>query len=144
MKYSNEVMINLPRERVTELFQDTDFAHNWQPGLQRIEPVSGTPGEVGSVAHMHYDENGRKMTLKETITSNNLPEEFTATYEAPNVYNISNNRFHAISENQTRWVMENEFKFSGFMRIMAFFMRGAFPNRTQEDMESFKSAAESG
>lgn len=144
MKYINEVTINLPRERVSELFQDPDFAHNWQPGLQSIEPVSGTPGQVGSVAHMHYDENGRKMTLKETITSNNLPEEFSAVYEAPNVHNISSNRFYAVSEHQTRWVMENEFKFGGFMRIMAFFMRGAFPDRTQKDMEGFKAAAESG
>jgi len=144
MQYTNEVTIDLPRERVVELFQDPEFAHRWQPGLLRIEAVSGEPGQAGSVAHMHYEEGGRKMTLKETITENNLPDEFVAVYEAPNVYNVSANRFYAVGEGQTRWVMENEFKFSGFMRIMAFFMRGSFPNRTQKDMESFKIAAETG
>lgn len=144
MQYKNEVVINLPRERVSELFQDPEFTKNWQPMLRELEPVSGEPGATGSVTHMHYDENGRNVTLIETIRSNNLPEEFTAVYEASNVYNLCANHFHEVGENQTRWVMENEFKFGGWMRIMAFFMRGAFPKRTQKDMEAFKKAAEAG
>ncbi|MCA9913087.1 MAG: SRPBCC family protein [Anaerolineae bacterium] len=142
MHYQNEVTISLPRERVSELFQDPEFTRNWQPMLRELEPISGEPGAAGSVTHMHYDENGRVVTLQETIQSNNLPESFTAVYEAPNVYNRCVNHFYKVGDDQTRWVMENEFKFTGWMRIMAFFMRGAFPKRTQKDMQAFKMAAE--
>ena len=73
----------------------------------------------------------------------NLPDEFSATYEAKGVYNEISNFFHETGENQTRWVMNSEFKFSGLMRLMGIFMRGAFPKQTLKSMQSFKNFAES-
>lgn len=143
MKYTTEVTINLPRERVAELFQSPEFSKRWQPTLHSLETVSGEHAQTGSVSHLHYVDGKREMTMKETILSNNLPEEFTAVYEVPNVYNLNINRFYPVGEGQTRWESVNEFRFKGFMRIVAFFMRGAFTSRTQQDMEVFKAEAES-
>jgi hypothetical protein len=42
----------------------------------------------------------------------------------------------------TRWVMENEFRFTGWMVLMGIFMRGAFPKQTLKDMNRFKAFAE--
>lgn len=142
MQFTNEVIIDLPRERVVELFTDTEFSKRWQPSLQKIESVSGEPLQEGSVSHLYYEDNGREMTLVETVTLNKLPEEFAAVYETPSVLNTNVSHFYVLGENQTRWVMENEFNFRGFMRIMAIFIRGSLPKRTQKDMELFKSAAE--
>ena len=47
-----------------------------------------------------------------------------------------------IEPDKTRWVMETEFKFSGMMRVMALFMRGAFPKQTRKMMDNFKQFAE--
>ena len=62
----------------------------------------------------------------ETITVHNLPDEFTAIYEAKDVYNIVKNKFVKISENRTKYITENEFQFKGFMKLIAFLMPGAF------------------
>jgi carbon monoxide dehydrogenase subunit G len=143
MRYTTEVTINLPRERVIELFDDVDNLKKWQPGLQSFEHISGEPGQPGAKSRLVYDMNGRKIEMIETITSRNLPDEFSGTYDAKGVHNVMVNRFYADSPDRTRWVTESEFQFGGFMRLLGLFMRGSFPKQTRKTMEDFKRFAES-
>jgi len=142
VKYACEVVIDLPRERVIELFDDPDNLAKWQPGLKSFEPLSGEPGRPGAKSRLLFDEKGRKIEMIETVTVRDLPDEFSGTYEAKGVMNWVTNHFVAISPKKTRWVVETEFQFSGLMRLMAPFMRGAFPKQTQQLMQSFKDFAE--
>ena len=41
MKYTCKLVINLPRERVVELFDDPDNLPRWMEGLQSFEHLSG-------------------------------------------------------------------------------------------------------
>lgn len=142
MKYTTEITINLPRERVIELFDDPTNLVKWQPGLKSFEAVSGTPGQPGAKSKLVYDMNGRVVEMIETITSRNLPNEFSGTYEAKGVWNVMQNFFY--DEGQTtRWVTETEFKFSGFMALIGLLMPGSFTKETLKSMEQFKAFAES-
>lgn len=143
MKYTSEIVIDLPRERVVELFDNPDNLPKWQPGLKSFEPQDENPGEPGAKTNMVYETNGRRIEMVETIVRRNLPDEFTAVYEAKGVYNLSAHFFHEEGPDKTRWVNENEFKLSGLMALMGIFMRGAFPKQTMEDMQRFKAFAES-
>lgn len=143
MKYTTEVTIDLPRTKVVDLFDDPNTLSKWQQGLQSMEHISGEPGKTGAVTRLVYNEGGRTIEMKETIIERDLPETFSATYDANNVHNVIVNHFYQDGPKKTRWVMENEFQFSGFMRIFAFFMGGSFRRRTAEDMERFKKFAES-
>jgi hypothetical protein len=87
--------------------------------------------------------NGRNIEMIETVTTRSLPDEFSGTYETGGVLNRVGNRFYDAGEGKTRWVTENEFNFTGLMRLMGFFMRGSFPKQTQSDMQRFKEFAES-
>ena len=44
MKYTCEITIDLPRERVVEIFDDSEKLPKWMPGLKRFEHLSGDPG----------------------------------------------------------------------------------------------------
>lgn len=143
MKYTTEITIDLPRERVTDLFADPDNLSKWQPGLQSLTHLSGEPGETGAQSRMVYDMNGRTIELTETIIANNLPEWFEAHYVAQGVENRNLNRFYADGANRTRWVQESTFKFNGFMRLAGLFFRGSFPKQTRQNMQQFKDFAES-
>lgn len=143
MRYKNEVTINLPREKVVKLFNDPDNLAKWQQGLLEMEHVSGVPGEKGAVTKMVYEMNGRKETLTETIITNDLPNEFIAVFEANNVKNIHRNYFYEEGPDKTRYSTDTEFEFSGLMRIISFFMGGAFRRQTLDDMNRFKEFAES-
>lgn len=142
MKYINEVIIDLPRAKVIELFDNHENMKEWQEGFISFEPLQGQPGANGSTALLKYKMGSREMELKETIINRNLPHEFDATFEMKNAFNLSKHRFYNISDNQTRWVNENEFRFRGFMRIVGLLMPGAFKRQTQKFMEAFKRFAE--
>ena len=142
MKYSNEVEINLPRNRVIELFDNTDNMKHWQKGLQSFEHVSGTPGQPGATSRLKYKMGKREIEMIETITNNNLPEEFAGTYDAKGVHNIMSNKFISLSENKTKWVADCEFQFKGFMKVIAFLMPAAFKKQSQKYLDDFKTFAE--
>ena len=55
MKYSNEVIINLPIKEVIELFDSEENLFKWQPELLSFEHLSGEKGEVGAKSKMNYN-----------------------------------------------------------------------------------------
>ena len=60
MKFSQEIIIDLPREEVIRLFDNPDNMKHWQRGFVSFEPLTGTPGEVGAQARLKYQmENGK-------------------------------------------------------------------------------------
>ena len=142
MKYTNEITIPLPLHRTIELFDNADNMKYWQKGLTSFEPISGEPGKPGSKTKLIYKMGKRTVEMIETITANNLPESMDSTYEANGVFNIQKNSFKE-EEDSTRWISESEFKFSGFMKIMAFFWGSkAFSKQSMKYMQDFKSFAE--
>lgn len=143
MHYKTEIVINLSREKVIELFDSAENLKHWQPGLQAIDYISGTPGEVGAKSQLHFIMGKRRIEMVETITVKNLPEEFSATYETKGVFNEVKNYFHAEGD-QTRWVSENVFKFSGFMKIVGLLFSKSFPKQSYQYQEFFKAFAEEG
>jgi carbon monoxide dehydrogenase subunit G len=142
MKYTNEVLINLPVHKVVELFDNPDNLKKWQPGLISFEHLSGTAGEPGAKSKLKYKMGSREMEMIETITVRNLPVEFSGTYEMKGTLNKISNSFIPVSDNQTRYVTENEFQFSGFMKVFGFLFPGMFRKQTQKFLEDFKKFAE--
>jgi carbon monoxide dehydrogenase subunit G len=142
MKYTTEVEINQPVQKVVELFDNPDNMKEWMEGLQSFETISGTPGEEGAKAKLIYKMGKREIEMIETITKRNLPDEFSGTYEAKGVFNIVKNKFIPIGDNKTKYITEQEFQFSGFMKLMGMFMPGAFKKQSCKYMNAFKEFAE--
>ncbi len=142
MKYQKEVLLNLPRERVIELFDNPENLPKWQKGLESFELIEGQAGQVGAKSKMVYLMGKRRVEMIETVTVRNLPDEFSGTYETKGGWNSVENYFTE-EEGKTRWLMKTEFKFSGFMKLIAFLMPGMFKKETAKQMNAFKSFAES-
>lgn len=142
MQYTNEIEIDLPLEKVISLFDDSDNMHKWQPDLVSFEHISGEPGKDCAKSRLKYKMGKREIEMIETITKNNLPVQFDGTYETKGVYNKISNRFIAINGNKTKWISNNIFQFSGFMKIIGFLMPGSFSKQSFKYMEQFKEFAE--
>ena len=143
MKYTREVVIDLPRDHVIELFDNADNLAKWQEGLQAFEHVSGEPGEPGARSRLVYDHRGSRFELIETITERNLPDEFSAIYETDGVWNLMTNRFEDEGPDRTRWIAESEFRPQGLkMKLMAIILRPLFTSRTLKTLRDFKAFAE--
>ena len=144
MRYTNEIEIALPRERVVELFDDVDNLYKWQRGLKSFKHVSGEPGQPGARSEMIFQMGKRTVEMIETIVARDLPDRFSATFDAKGVRNLVENTFEDLDGERTRWVSHNEFQFKGFMKVMAFLMKGAFPKQSLKFMQDFKAFAEEG
>ena len=75
MKYTSEIEINSPIDKVIELFDNPDNMDKWMKGLQSFEPISGKPGQVGAKSRLKFKMGKREIEMIETITVRNLPDE---------------------------------------------------------------------
>jgi hypothetical protein len=138
MKYSTEILIRLPRKKVTEIFQNTDHLQKWQPGLKSFESLDGSPGEEGSHSRLVYESRKGDLVMTETIIRKQLPESIDMVYRSQGVYNRVENRFTEQESGSTVWQSENYFRFHGIMMMMAPFLKRAFIHNTMLNMDRFK------
>jgi hypothetical protein len=142
MKYTVELEVDLPRARVVELFDNFDNLYKWMPDLQSHEHISGTPGEAGAKTRLIYEIRNKPYELIETVTVRNLPDEFSGTFEGKGMWNEVKHYFKEAGPDKTLWVSDNVFEPKGFLKVMAWFMPGAFKKQSLKYMQNFKEWAE--
>ncbi len=144
MEYTLDIEIALPRNEVIQKFDNEENLKHWQKGLISMEHLSGEKGKTGATSKLTYKMGKRELEMIETITLVDLPEALHLTFDAKNVYNIQENYFEELANGHTKWISKNEFKFSGFMKLMGFLMPGAFKKQSYLYMQAFKAFAEDG
>ena len=80
MKYTTEIEIYAPIEKVAALLADHSQMKYWIKELQSYEPISGVPQQEGTKTRMKI-KAGKEIELTETITKVEFPHRFTARYE---------------------------------------------------------------
>jgi len=140
MKFSCKVDIDLPRERVVELFDNPDNMQHWQDDFISFEQLAGDSGSVGATAKVTY----KRVVLTETIIENNLPESFHGSYEGSWGKNLMKNYFDVLDSGTTRWRSEVDYlEMNGLvMKLMKTLMPNMFRKQTQKWMDQFKVFAE--
>jgi Polyketide cyclase / dehydrase and lipid transport len=140
--FTNEIVVNRPLADVIRLFDNAENMKRWMPELVSYEHLSGAPGQPGATTKLVYKMGKGTCDMIETITVRDLPREFTGTYETKGVFNVVKNSFEDRGSS-TLWINENEFRFSGFMKVIAFFCKGMFRKQSRKFLENFKAFAES-
>ncbi|MDH3990150.1 MAG: SRPBCC family protein, partial [Gammaproteobacteria bacterium] len=95
------------------------------------------------VAELVFDEKGKKVVLRETITERRVPDFLAGSYESEHGTTIIVNHFEAIDASTTRWSSWCNFTFTGFMKFMSLFIGNVIRKRTEGDMQRFKLMVES-
>lgn len=144
MKFTCQVEINLPKEKVVALWKDTNNLQHWQDGFERYEHISGTPNKTGSKGILYYNNKGRPMELEEIVIEGNLPHVFEGEYIHQHMTNRMRSTFQAVGTEKTIWKAEIDYlKFNGiFIKVFALFAKGLFRKQTQKWLDQFKNFAE--
>jgi len=142
MKYKLNIEISKPLDEVTALFKNRTNDKLWMKGFLKKTPIQGEEGEEGAKCKVEFKMGKRHFVMEEEILKINLPEEYTTNYTTPKVFNIVKSSFEKIDDNTTRYTTEQEFQFKGFMKLMAFFMPGAFKKQSMQYLKDFKAFAE--
>lgn len=145
LKFTCTVDIDLPLQKVIELWDKPENLKYWQDGFQKMVHISGEEGRPGSKAEMFYIMNGREMILTETIVVNELPHEFTGYYESEKTQNTMENLFTELSPQSTRWEANiNYTLLKGLIiNLIVKLYPSMFKKQTQKWMDQFKAFAES-
>ena len=143
--YTVSVEIDLPRDRVLELFDDPDNLLKWQTGLQSFEHLTGERGQPGATSKLVYKQGKRDIELIETVTRRELPDHFDGTYEWKGGMNSLENRFIEVGPDRTRWESTCTYTFSSpMLKLMGFLVPGMFKKENQKYLDNFKAFCEEG
>jgi uncharacterized protein YndB with AHSA1/START domain len=143
MKLKTEVIIDADCETVWRLFDNADNRRKWQPALTSYTLRSGTRGEPDAVCELVYDENGRKVSMLETITARREPDFLAGTYQTKWGTAVIVNQFEETQDGKTRWTTHANHTFTGIMKIIALFVARSVRTRTEDDVQRFKLFVES-
>jgi hypothetical protein len=145
MQYVTEVLIKKSISEVIQKLDSIDNLKHWHNGLVSTEHISGIPNEIGAKMQLNYSFGNHTMHIVKTVTKQNFPNEFHASYTTKGVRNIQENYFTATQDNYTQWTSINEFQPTTFkMTAMLFFMPRAFKNKTKTYLNNFKNFVENG
>jgi hypothetical protein len=143
MKFALELSLQKSRDEVWKAFDNSENTKIWQPSLVNLETISGTQGQPGAVSKLTYKEGKREFSLIEKVTHRAEPDRFDVVYENEFADNTVKNTFAAVSDNETLWRMEVEFKFKTLvMKLIGPSMKTNYILRTERDMERFKEFME--
>ncbi|WP_460218743.1 SRPBCC family protein [Psychroserpens sp. MEBiC05023] len=140
MKFSCEININAPLQKVVDIYKNPNNLKHFQDGFISKEVISGQEGTKGAISKIIYE----KLELKETILVSNLPEEFKGLYEHKHMINTMKVTFKALSEHQTLYISEIEYtKFNGlFIKLIALLFPSMFKKQVYKWMQQFKAFTE--
>ena len=143
MKFRNVVLIEAGRQFTWDMFVDPANLRYWQPTLKSVTVKSGVASEPGSVSKLVFDEDGRDVTMTQTITEKRAPDFLAVSYDSAGSTAHVVNHFTSIDDNLTRWTVYSRHRFKGLMKVMSLFVRGAIRERNEDWLQRFKLLVES-
>ena len=144
MRFELSMDINAPPEQVWAVFENPANMPHWQPGLQSYEHISGEPGWPGAVSLLVYHEGNRRIEMTETVMSRDEGRHLAGQYETAWASNDMACTFQALPDGGTRWRAQAEFRFKGWVKLLAPLLRAGIRKRVEDDMLRFKALVESG
>ena len=66
-EFEVNTVINKPIDVVVSALMNPDNFVHWQTNLEKFEVIERKPGEVGSIAHLHYSQKGRSYIMEDKM-----------------------------------------------------------------------------
>ncbi len=142
MKIRVEAEIRASRDFVWAVFDNPDNLPRWQPTLESFTHQTGEAGQPRVSSELVYNENGKKITMIETVTERRKPQFMAGIYESARTTSLIVIHLEEIDDNTTRFVSYTNMKFKGIMRILSLFVGNSVRIRAEADLNRFKLLVE--
>jgi len=136
------VRISKPPQIVAAALMNPGNAVFWTTDLERFEIISLQPGEVGSVAHLHYRQ-GEQTYIMEDVLEAMVPNQYSKSRVTGGGLTARVetwlDEIDAGTEMRIRWAGSgNNLR----MKLALFLMRGAILRQTQSELDTFRGLVE--
>ncbi|NAS11864.1 SRPBCC family protein [Poritiphilus flavus] len=142
VSYNCEIMVNKPVAESWAVTQDEEKLSAWLPGFQKIEHISGSPGTVGAVSDVYFENDGKQMTIRETITEIVPNESISMSYES-DFMNMDYKMAMTSVDGKTKISSSTTAAGNGvFSRSMMAFIGGTFKSQEETNLTKLKKTIE--
>lgn len=140
--YKTTTSIEKPLKEVYEAISDSSKVKQWLQGLEKIEPISGTPMQAGYKSKYTFIENGRTAIFHEEMTAVSPYESFTYILES-DALTMEGHTEMRHKNGKTELTVSNKVKGKTLgMKIMMPFLKGMMRKRQMQDFARFKAMLE--
>ncbi len=145
VSYQVQTQVAATPTEAFDVFIDVGRMSEWLEGFERIENLSGAPGEVGSRWRLHFvDERGAPMVFEEEVTGFIPGELFSYRGDSPFTMLEASTEFEPV-EGGTRITMTADLQGKGIIwRSMMALSQGQLKARSEADFARLKRLIESG
>jgi len=137
------VTVNAPVETVWHDFMNPDNLKHWLTGFVSVEPISGLPGEEGSISKMKFIERGREMEVIEKVLQVKPMQQYSFTMKHGTLDILTDVRFISIGQ-LTEIIQAVQFSPKGvFMKCIMPLIKGGMKKRMRNELKGLKEFIES-
>jgi hypothetical protein len=135
-------IINQPIDIVIKALMNPDNFSYWTTDLVKFEVIKGKPGEVGSIAHLHYFQKGHSYVMEDKLIYCEPGEKYVSQVSGYVLTAHVETTLHS-SGNET----EMNVTWSGkgkifFLKLMLPLFRGKLIKQSKSELEIFKKLVE--
>ncbi|MGB0882000.1 MAG: SRPBCC family protein [Vicingaceae bacterium] len=140
--YNCEITVDKPLAESWAVSQDDSKLSEWLEGFQKYEDISGTPGTVGAVSDVYFDNNGEVMSIRETITEI-IPNESVSMLFEMDFMNMDYTLSMINVDGQTKINSSSVVKGNGmFAKSFIALMGGTFSAQEDNNLNNLKQTIE--
>ncbi len=142
IKYSSQVTINQPVDKVWNVITDDTQLEHWVKNFKSIETIEGSNEVPGSTFQVTVIDGGEEYILIKTVKSVKKNEYYAIDYDNEV---LTNNLEFIFKENSEGTVIITNEQISGkgiLMKSIFVFMKGMFESESQKSLDRLKILVE--
>lgn len=126
---------------VKALMNPHNFVH-WTTDLEKFEVIKGKPGEVGSIAHLHYSQKGRSYVMEDKLIHCEPGKKYISQVSGDALTAKVETTLHSSgdkTEMSLQWAGKGKIF---FLKLLLPLLRSKMIKQSKKELETFKQLVE--
>ncbi|MDB4582316.1 SRPBCC family protein [Draconibacterium sp.] len=141
-KFRIQVIINKPVELVYQGYINPDNMLHWTKDLEKFEVIKGKPMEIGSIALLHFNKNGRTHIMEDKLEFIEAEKKIVSCVAGGGLKARVQTNFVRLAKNTVLTLIWNGKGNNLIVRFVLIILRGKIRKQALSELNEFKLLVE--